>query len=87
VTWEELRRHAEFPRALVTTREETVTLPAGTYDCVVYVVADAAAGETSTFYFAKAMPGAPVSFYTEKAGVRQLTNTLVRYAPGSEPPR
>jgi hypothetical protein len=83
VTWEELRRHAEFPRALVTTREETVTVPAGTYDCVVYVIADPAAGETSTLYFAKAMPGAPVLFFMDKAGVRQMTNTLVRYAPGT----
>jgi hypothetical protein len=81
VTWEELRKHAEFPRALVTTREETVTVPAGTYDCVVYVVADPAAGETSTLYFAKAMPGAPVLFFMERAGVRQMTNTLVRHSP------
>jgi hypothetical protein len=83
VTWEELRKHAEFPRALVTTREETVTVPAGTYDCVVYVIADPAAGETSTFYFAKAMPGAPVLFFSDKGGARQRTNTLVRYAPGT----
>jgi hypothetical protein len=83
VTWDELRKHAEFPRALVTTREETVTVPAGTYDCIVYVIADPAAGETSTFYFAKAMPGAPVLFFSDKGGVRQLTNTLVRYAPGT----
>lgn len=83
VTWEELRRHGAFPRALVTTHEETVTVPAGTYDCVVYVVADGAAGETSTFYFAKALPGAPVLFFTDAAGVRQSTSTLVRYAPGS----
>jgi hypothetical protein len=83
VTWEELRKHAEFPRALVTTREETVTVPAGTYDCIVYVVNDRAAGETSTFYFAKTMPGAPVLFFTEKAGARLLTNTLVRYTPGA----
>jgi hypothetical protein len=59
-----------------------VTVPAGTYACVVSVIAGPAAGETSTFYFAKAMPGAPVLFFTDKAGVRQLTNTLVRYAPG-----
>ena len=82
-TWEELRRHALFPREQVTTREETVTVPAGTFDCVVYVVADPATGETSTFYFAKAMPGAPVLFFTEKGGARLLTNTLIRYAAGS----
>jgi len=83
VTWEELRQHAAFPRAQVTTRDETVTVPAGTYDCIVYVVNDAAAGEVSTFYFSKAMPGAPVLFFTEKSGVRLLTNTLIRYSAGT----
>lgn len=83
VTWEQLRQHAAFPRALVTTREETVTVPAGTYACVVYVIAGPAAGETSTFYFAKGMPGAPVLFFTDRAGARQLTSTLVRYSPGT----
>jgi hypothetical protein len=83
VTWEELRRHAEFPRALVTTRQETVTVAAGTYDCIVYVIAGPAAAETSTFYFAKAMPGAPVLFFTDNSGVRQLTNELVHYVPGT----
>jgi hypothetical protein len=83
VTWEELRQHAEFPRAAVTTREETVTVPAGTYECIVYVVERRAANETFTFYFAKAMPGAPVLFFTDSAGERKLTHTLVRYAPGT----
>jgi hypothetical protein len=30
MTWEELRKHAEFPRAAVTTHDETVTVPADT---------------------------------------------------------
>jgi hypothetical protein len=83
VSWEELRKHAEFPRAAVTTREETVTLPAGTFDCVVYIVAGSASGEVRTFYFAKSLPGAPVLFFAEKDGSRTMTSTLIRYAPGT----
>ena len=83
ITWEELRRHAEFPRAAVITREETVTLPAGTYDCVVYVVTDPRTREITSYYFAKDLPGAPVYFYSEKDGTRVLTSTLVKYDAGS----
>jgi hypothetical protein len=82
VTWDELRKHGEFPRAAVRTREEAITVPAGRYDCIVYVVADPAEGEVSQFYFAKAMPGAPVLFFTEKNGTRVMTSTLIQYAPG-----
>jgi hypothetical protein len=82
VTWEELRKHAEFPRAAVTTRDETITTPAGTFECVVYVVARGA-GEISTFYFAKSMPGAPVLFFVDKGGARTMTSTLIRYEAGS----
>ena len=83
VTWEELRRHAEFPRAAVITREETVTLPAGTYDCIVYVVTDPTTREVTSYYFAKDLPGAPVYFYSDKGGTRVLTSTLIKYDAGS----
>lgn len=83
VTWEGLRQHAQFPREQVATREETVTVPAGTDACTVYVVAGPASSETSTFYFARDLPGAPVPFFTEKSGARQMTSTPVRYAPGA----
>jgi len=82
VTWEELRRHAEFPRAAVTTHEESVTVPAGTFACVVYVVSNPSASEQSSFFFAKNLPGAPVLYFTDKGGARVMTGTLVRYAAG-----
>jgi len=81
VTWEELRQHAEFPLEVVTTREETLKLPAGTFPCVVYVVRGTD-GMTGSFYFARTMPGAPVLAVTEKDGARVSTMTLVAYAPG-----
>lgn len=80
VTWEELRQHAEFPKPVVTTREEKTTTPAGTFDCVVYIVQSP--GENRTFYFAKSLPGAPVLFFTEKDGKRVMTSTLIDHKPG-----
>jgi hypothetical protein len=80
-TWEELRKHAEFPRDKVTTREEVIKAPAGVYACIVYVV-KAADDETTTYYFAKELPGAPVYFFTDKGGQRTMTSTLVDHRPG-----
>jgi hypothetical protein len=81
VTWEELRRHAEFPAPVVSTRQEKVTVPAGTFDCTVYVVLGEP-GVTRTFYFAKNLPGAPVLFFTEKDGKRVMTSTLIDHRGG-----
>jgi hypothetical protein len=81
VTWEELRKHAEFPRDEVTMREEVIEAPAGVYSCVVYVV-KSGDDETTTYYFAKDLPGAPVYFFTDKGGQRTMTSTLLDYRPG-----
>jgi hypothetical protein len=86
ITWEELRRHAEFPREAVVTRQETVTVPAGTYECIVYVVTDPTTREVTSYYFAKDLPGAPVYFYSDKGGTRVLTSTLIKYDAGSPAP-
>lgn len=80
-TWDELRRHAEFPRDAVTTREESVTVPAGTYPSVVYTVHHDD-GSIEHFYFAHTMPGAPVQFDMERNGAREMTSTLTRYSAG-----
>lgn len=81
VTWEELRQHAEFPAAIVRTREERVTVPAGTFDCIAYVVLGEE-GEASTFFFAKDLPGAPVQIFVNKDGRRVTTTKLVEHRPG-----
>jgi hypothetical protein len=81
MTWEELRRQAEFPEAIVRTREEKVTVPAGTFDCVVYVVLGEG-GEATSFYYAKDLPGAPVQLVTNKEGRRVMTSKLVEHRPG-----
>src|SRR5690348_743503 len=35
-TWDELRSHAEFPKARVEIRNRTISIPMGTLQCVVY---------------------------------------------------
>jgi hypothetical protein len=80
-TWDELLHHAMFPRSLVLIQAEQVTVPAGTFDCLVYVV-HKADGTVNRFDFAKNLPGPPVLFSTEKNGVQQMVSKLVRYEPG-----
>jgi hypothetical protein len=81
VPWEELRKHAEFPKSAVTIDEQRVTVPIGTFDCIRYTVKEDA-GEVTQYYFAKNMPGAPVLFLTDKDGQRVMASTLVRYVSG-----
>lgn len=79
--WPTLQKHSEFPQDRVTTREETVKLPGGKFDCMVYEVRGND-GETTTYYFARTLPGAPVLFYTEQDGKRVKTTTLLQHIPG-----
>ena len=79
--WEELRRHAEFPRAAVSVEPGSIDVPAGKFDAMVYTVS-APNGETAKFYFAKSYAGPPVLLYKEKAGVRMMTMTLLERKSG-----
>jgi len=80
VPWSALMHHADFPRAATVMTSETITTPAGTFDCLRY---DVSRGEAmATFYFAKTLPGPPILFFTEKQGKRIRTSTLVRYVSG-----
>ena len=73
----ELRDHASFPRQSVVISDETITVPAGTFDCRLYTVTG---GEVvSRFWFAKTLPGAPVRLVTTKGGEVVESRTLVRY--------
>jgi hypothetical protein len=83
-TWDELRKHAEFPRAATVISDETVTVPAGRFECALYTVTEGAGPDAtvSRFYFAKSLPGAPVLFTTDKGGARVLTSSLVEHRAG-----
>ncbi len=83
--WEELRQHAAFPADRTTIARDTVTTPAGTFECDVYTVRGDG-DEVKRFWFAKTMPGPPVLFVTEKGGARVMTSTLVAVDPGGGAP-
>ena len=73
--WDELRKHAEFPWTATKIREESVTVPAGAFECTVYEVTRD--GTVTTFYFAKKAPGPPVLYFTMKDGARVMTTTML----------
>ena len=81
--WVALQKDAEFPKDKLTVREESVKLPGGKFDCVVYEL-KGDAGETWTYFFAKSLPGAPILFYTEQDGRRLKTTTLLQHIPGKD---
>jgi hypothetical protein len=83
IGWPALQKDAEFPKDKVTVREESVKLPGGKFECMVYEVRGDA-GETWTYFFAKTLPGAPVLFYTEQDGRRVKTTTLLQHIPGKD---
>ena len=79
--WDEIRRHAEFPRAGLTVEPGSIAVPAGKFESMVYTV-NAPNGETARFYFAKSYAGPPVLFYKERGGVRLMTMTLLERKSG-----
>jgi hypothetical protein len=81
--WPTLQKHAEFPKDRTALREETVKLPGGKFDCMVYEV-KGEDGEVSTYFFARNLPGAPVLFYVEQDGKRVRTTTLLQHTPGKD---
>jgi len=80
-TWEELRRHAEFPRASLAVEVGVVDVPAGKFDVNVYTVRTPN-GDTMRFHFAKSYAGPPVLFWTERGATRVMTQTLIERRSG-----
>ncbi len=64
--WTELHEHARFPRPQTQIYNESLTLPAGTFDVMRYVVTK---DETvRTYWFARTLPGPPVKVEVVKGG-------------------
>jgi hypothetical protein len=82
--WDELRRHAEFPRAGLTVEAGSIDVPAGKFDVMLYTVRGPE-GETNRFYFAKSFAGPPVFLVTERGGVRVRSQALLERKAGREP--
>jgi hypothetical protein len=81
--WPQLQKDAEFPKSRVSITEETIKIPGGKFDCMVYEVRGKD-GEVTTYYFAKSLPGAPVLFFTEVDGRRMKTTTLLQHIQGKD---
>ena len=72
--WAELHEHARFPRAQTTISNESISLPAGTFDAMKYVVTKG--DEVKTVWFARSLPGPPVKLEVTKGGQAVMTWTM-----------
>jgi hypothetical protein len=65
-TWLEFQGHASMPIATTVIREESIEIPAGAFDCLVYTRTDGE--EVSTFWFARSAPGMPLKYESRVNG-------------------
>jgi hypothetical protein len=72
--WTELHEHAHFPRAATTISEDTLTVPAGTFAVLRYVVKKE--DDVKTVWFAKSLPGPPVKVEATHSGQTVMTMTM-----------
>jgi hypothetical protein len=79
--WDDLRKHGEFPRALLKVEPGSIEVPAGKFEAMVYTVT-APNGETAKFYFATSYAGPPVMMMKERGGQRVMTMTLIERKAG-----
>lgn len=89
-TWEELRKHASFPKEATTIEEVTAETPAGSFASWRYTVLETTDEGTkrTVAYFAKELPGPPVDLSVEMNGQLLMTMTLIHYSaikPTSDP--
>lgn len=80
-TWLAFQGHASMPKAETTIHDETIEIPAGRFDCLVYTRTDGA--EVSTFWFARSAPGLPLRFESRLDGELEysavaLSNEMLR---------
>ena len=72
--WTELHEHARFPQSATQIYNESLTLPAGTFDVMRYVVTRD--GDVKTYWFARSLPGPPVKVEEVKDGRTIMTITM-----------
>ena len=84
-TWEELRKHASYPKTATTISAAVVETPAGSFPCKRYTVVEISAGsETRTVAcFANELPGPPIEMTKEKDGKLVMSMTLLKHDPGA----
>jgi hypothetical protein len=72
--WTELHEHAHFPQAATTIDVEPITLPAGTFETMRYVVTKG--DVVKTYWFARSLPGPPVRLEVSKGGKTVMLMTM-----------
>lgn len=79
--WRELQRHASFPADSTKISDQEVQTPAGTFQCMRYVVTTEEGGKTVVKYldFARELPGMPVRLTLEYDGEQVSTMTLISH--------
>jgi len=89
-TWKELQEHGSFPEKETTITEETVEVPGGKFDCLLYTVVqkmEGAGTATVRMYFPKDRAGPPVKTTRESEGKVISSMTLLKHsAPAAEKP-
>jgi hypothetical protein len=86
MTWKDLQAHGSFPEADTKVTEETIEIPAGKFECLLYTVhrgGDDA--ETLRMWFAKKLPGPPIKMTTELAGKVKSSMVLTEHKDGAKP--
>lgn len=75
VTWQDLERHAHFPRSATRVTEEELATPAGTFACAVYRVREV--DNDTTYWFARELPGAPVKVEVKEEGTKVVFTMIL----------
>jgi hypothetical protein len=80
VTWQQLQSHASWPATDVTASEAKMKVPAGTYECMHYVIKrkNAQGVGEDKFWFAWDLPGPPVRMERSAGGQVKVTMTLMK---------
>ncbi len=79
-TWIEFQGHASYPAAMTEIRSEWTQVPMGEFECWVYIVEEK--GTTTTYWFAKTMPGPPVRIDITKGKKRLLEMEQIELVTG-----
>jgi hypothetical protein len=78
--WTELLSHGSFPAAKTERSDSSIEVPAGRFETWLFTVRDQAKDGTplvKRYHFAKTMPGPPVLFTIEGAGVEIFRMTML----------
>jgi hypothetical protein len=80
-SWAELQHHAQFPRSATTITRETIEVPAGRFDAILYTLESRVAGHhvAQRYWFATSLPGAPVRVTHERDGTVVMSMTLLEH--------